>query len=139
MGIGAHENWWAPYPKILDDAVVGEHASARSRNAEAMLQRIVDGKWLEAHGAIGFWPANGDGKEILVLHDPTRQNEPFATLAFLRQQAHKSEGRPHLCLADFVAPAESGLTDYIGGFAVTASTASKARLPSPKRPMMTTT
>ena len=108
------------FPKILDDETVGEAARALFRDAEAMLKRIVDEKWLEARGVIGFWPANSDGAEDVLLYGPDRVNEPVATLQFLRQQVHKSEGRPHLCLADFVAPQSSGLTDYVGGFAVTA-------------------
>ncbi len=108
------------YPKLLDDPVVGEHARDLFDDAQAMLQRIVDEKWLEARGVIGFWPANSDGNEDVLLYGPERINEPLARLHFLRQQVHKSEGRPHLCLADFVAPQDSGKTDYIGGFAVTA-------------------
>jgi 5-methyltetrahydrofolate--homocysteine methyltransferase len=108
------------FPKILDDPKVGEAARALFHDAEAMLKRIVDEKWLEARGVIGFWPANSDGAEDVMLYGPERINEPAATLHFLRQQVHKSEGRPHLCLADFIAPQDSGLTDYIGGFAVTA-------------------
>jgi 5-methyltetrahydrofolate--homocysteine methyltransferase len=107
------------FPKIMDDPVVGEHARALMKDAEAMLKRIVDEKWLEARGVVGFWPANSDGKEDVLIYGPDRFNEPLATLQFLRQQVHKSEGRAHYCLADFIAPQESGLTDYIGGFAVT--------------------
>ena len=108
------------FPKILDDPTVGEAARALFHDAQAMLKRIVDEKWLEARGVVGFWPANSDGKEDVFVYGPDHINEPSATLHFLRQQVHKSEGRPHLCLADFVAPQTSGLTDYIGGFAVTA-------------------
>ena len=108
------------FPKIMDDPVVGEHARALFQDAEQMLRRIVDEKWLEARGVIGFWPANSDGAEGVILRDPTGHNEPLATLAFLRQQVNKSEGRAHFCLADFVAPQDSGKTDYLGGFAVTA-------------------
>jgi len=108
------------YPKIMNDPVVGEHARALFKDAELMLKRIVDEKWLEARGVIGFWPANSDGAESVVLHDPERLNEPAANLTFLRQQVNKSEGRAHFCLADFVAPQDSGKTDYLGGFAVTA-------------------
>ena len=60
------------YPKIMDDPVVGEHARNLFKDAEAMLRRIVDEKWLEARGVIGFWPANSDGAESVVLHDPER-------------------------------------------------------------------
>ncbi len=108
------------FPKILDDETVGEHARALLKDAEKMLKHIVDEKWLEARGVIGFWPANSNGKEDVFLYGPDRVNEPLATLHFLRQQVNKSEGRPHLCLADYIAPQDSGLTDYMGGFAVTA-------------------
>lgn len=108
------------FPKILDDPKVGQAARALFHDAEAMLKRIVDEKWLEARGVVGFWPANSDGREDVLVFGPDHINEPLATLHFLRQQVHKSEGRPHICLADFIAPQASGLTDYIGGFAVTA-------------------
>ena len=107
------------YPKILDDAVVGEVARGLFRDAQAMLKKIVDEKWLEARGVIGFWPAQSNGAEDVNLFSADGRNEPLATLQFLRQQVHKSEGRSHLSLGDFVAPQDSGLTDYIGGFAVT--------------------
>ncbi len=102
------------------EPVGGEHARALFQDAEQMLRRIIDEKWLEARGVIGFWPANSDGTEGVILRHPSGHNEPLATLAFLRQQVNKSEGRAHFCLADFVAPQDSGKTDYLGGFAVTA-------------------
>ncbi len=107
------------YPKIMNDPVVGEHARALFNDAQEMLKRIVDEKLLEARGVIGFWPANSDGAEDVMLYGPDRVNEPLATLTFLRQQVNKSEGRAHYCLADFIAPQDSGKTDYLGGFAVT--------------------
>ncbi|MGN6112824.1 MAG: methionine synthase [Luteimonas sp.] len=100
------------YPDILDDAVVGAQARELFADAQAMLRRIVDEKWLTARAVVGFWPANGVGDDV-VLEDGT-------ALHFLRQQADKPPERPDFCLADFVAPKDSGRRDWIGGFAVTA-------------------
>jgi 5-methyltetrahydrofolate--homocysteine methyltransferase len=107
-----------PYPKILDDPVVG--AAARKVHAEAqdMLQRIVRGKWISANGVFGLFPAarvNGDDIEIYA--DESRRTVAM-TWHNLRQQNQKPTGRANLCLADFIAPAESGVADWIGAFAV---------------------
>jgi 5-methyltetrahydrofolate--homocysteine methyltransferase len=109
------------YPAILDDAVVGPQASELYRDARAMLDRLIDEKWLTARGVFGLWPANSDGDDVVVF-DPmaTEGDETLATLHFLRQQADKPVERPDFCLADFVAPKASGRQDWIGGFAVTA-------------------
>ncbi len=106
------------YPKILDDPVVGEVARGLFNDAEKMLHRIVDEKWLRASGVIGFWPANGVGDDIALYSDETRETE-LATLHCLRQQIAKEDGRSNPCLADYIAPVETRLADYIGGFAVT--------------------
>lgn len=103
------------FPAILTDAVVGPQASELYRDAQAMLKRIVDEKWLTANAVFGLWPANSDGDDVLVQVD----NTP-TTLHFLRQQVDKPVDRPDFCLADFIAPADSGRQDWIGGFAVTA-------------------
>ena len=100
------------YPAILDDAVVGAQARELFADARQMLERIVAEKWLTAKAVVGLWPANGVGDDVL-LDDGT-------TVHFLRQQADKPPERPNLCLADFVAPKDSGLQDWMGGFAVTA-------------------
>lgn len=107
------------YPKILQDKVVGEQASELFNDAQAMLKRIVDEKLLTAKATIGFWPANGEnGDDIAVFTDESR-TERLATLHHLRQQTEKPNGKPNLSLADFIAPKESGVADYIGGFCVT--------------------
>lgn len=97
-----------PFPAILTDPIVGPAATALFDDAQAMLARIVDGKWLTAHAVVGLWPAHADGDDVIV-GGTTR-------IPFLRQQVAKRAGRANMCLADFVAP--SG--DWLGGFAVTA-------------------
>jgi 5-methyltetrahydrofolate--homocysteine methyltransferase len=111
------------YPAILDDAVVGTQARELFRDARAMLAKIIEGKWLTARGVIGFWPAHGVGDDIDVFSlEPAhgKKAERIATLHSLRQQVDKPVERPDFCLSDFVAPKETGLRDWIGGFAVTA-------------------
>ncbi|MEQ8263280.1 methionine synthase [Pseudohaliea sp.] len=105
------------YPAILDDAVVGEQARELYRDAETMLARIIDEGWLTARAAVGFWPANADGDDIVVFEDD-RRDAPLARLHQLRQQSKKGNDDPNYSLADFVAPA--GTADYVGGFCVTA-------------------
>jgi len=107
------------YPAILNDEVVGKEASKLFEDAQHMLKRIVQEKWLTAKAVIGFFPANSDGDDIILYTDESRtvQRE---VLHHLRQQNVKAPGRPNYCLSDFVAPVESGIADYIGGFAVTA-------------------
>jgi 5-methyltetrahydrofolate--homocysteine methyltransferase len=100
------------YPAILDDAVVGAQARELFADAKEMLQRIVDEKWLTARAVVGLWPANSIGDDVLL--------EDGTTLHFLRQQADKPPERPDFCLADFIAPKDSGRQDWIGAFAVTA-------------------
>ncbi|QOW18634.1 methionine synthase [Lysobacter ciconiae] len=103
------------YPAILTDEVVGASASDLFRDAQAMLKRIVDEKWLTAKAVFALWPANSDGDDVIAQVDG--RAEP---IHFLRQQADKPPERPNLCLADFVAPRDSGRQDWIGAFAVTA-------------------
>ena len=104
------------YPAILDDAIVGTQARELFRDAKAMLKRIVSERWLTAKGVFGLWPANSVGDDVVVdLGDGSTQ-----TLHFLRQQVDKPVDRPDFCLADFIAPQDSGKQDWIGGFAVTA-------------------
>ncbi|PCI33626.1 MAG: methionine synthase [Alphaproteobacteria bacterium] len=107
------------YPKILTDDVVGETATSLFRDAEAMLKTIQDEKWLTARGVIGFWPANAVGDDVALYTDDSR-TERLDTVPFLRQQIRKRSGSYNMCLADFVAPEDSGKADYLGGFAVTA-------------------
>lgn len=108
------------YPAILDDKKVGEAASELFRDAQTLLRKIVAEKLLTAKAVIGFWPANKKGANDVELRDPGNDTKPLATLHFLRQQVAKDEDLANLCLADFIAPASAGKTDYIGGFAVTA-------------------
>jgi len=107
------------YPGILEDVMVGKHARLLFEDARQMLQRIVDEKWLQARAVVGFFPANSDGDDVLVFADE-RRTEEVAVLHHLRQQNVKPPGVPNYCLADFIAPADSGIGDYVGGFAVTA-------------------
>ena len=106
------------YPKILDDEVVGEQARHLFADAQAMLQKVVDEKWLTARAVIGFFPANSFDDDILVFSDESR-DEVIAVLHHLRQQLAKPPERPNWCLSDFLAPAETEVKDYIGAFAVT--------------------
>ncbi|MBD8634846.1 methionine synthase [Stenotrophomonas sp. CFBP 13725] len=103
------------YPAILTDDIVGSQASELYRDAREMLARIVDEKWLQARAVFGLWPANSVGDDVRVQHP-----DGEATLHFLRQQVDKPAERPDFCLADFIAPADSGRQDWIGAFAVTA-------------------
>ena len=105
------------YPAILDDPKVGAAARNLKNDADAMLQRIVGEKWLTARAVIGFFPANSVGDDVEVYG---ADGQRVTTLNFLRQQMTKDEKRPNMCLADFVAPKETGRRDWIGGFAVTA-------------------
>jgi len=105
------------YPKILEDPVVGEAARNLWEDAQAMLRRIVDERWLTARAVVGFHRANSDGAEDILLRDAA--GAPLATVHTLRQQMVKPDGRPNYALADFVAPVETGLTDWLGSFVVT--------------------
>ncbi|SMF95533.1 methionine synthase (B12-dependent) [Methylomagnum ishizawai] len=115
------------YPKILDDAIVGEQARTLLQDAQAMLELLVQQEWLTANAVIGFFPAQRVGDDIVLYTDDSRV-EVLTTLHHLRQQAVKPPGQPNYCLADFIAPADSGVPDYIGGFAVTAGQGIEAKL-----------
>jgi 5-methyltetrahydrofolate--homocysteine methyltransferase len=106
------------YPRILEDPVVGEAARKVLAEGREMLERLVREKWLVAHGVIALYPAaqvNGDDIEI---YGDAQRRDVLMTWHNLRQQNHKPEGRPNLCLADFVAPKERRLNDWLGAFAV---------------------
>jgi 5-methyltetrahydrofolate--homocysteine methyltransferase len=107
------------FPGILEDEVVGATARDLYRDARAMLQRIVDEQWLEASATVGFWPAARVGADDLALFADESRSEVLATLHHLRQQTEKPDEKPNLSLADYIAPLESGVADYIGGFCVT--------------------
>jgi len=108
------------YPDILSDATVGEAARALHDDATRMLERIIDEKWLQARAVLGFYPANSEDHDDLIVYADEGREETLMRLLHLRQQHAKPEGKPQNCLADFVAPVGSGLDDFIGGFAVTA-------------------
>lgn len=108
------------YPAILEDEKVGKAATELFADAEKLLKKIVTEKLLTAKAVIGFWPANKKAENDVQVCDPNDATTPIATLHFIRQQIPKDTGLANLCLADFIAPKDSGQTDYIGGFAVTA-------------------
>jgi 5-methyltetrahydrofolate--homocysteine methyltransferase len=107
------------FPRILKDDKYGEAARPLYADAQAMLKQLIAEKWLIANGVVGFWPANSTGDDIELYADDCRA-KPLATLHTLRQQMARERNRANLALADFVAPKETGVADYIGGFAVTA-------------------
>nr|WP_236771147.1 methionine synthase [Agrobacterium tumefaciens] len=107
------------FPAILDDEKQGEAARQLYSDAQAMLKKIIDEKWFRPRAVIGFWPANAVGDDIRLFTDENRQEE-LATFFTLRQQLSKRDGRPNVALSDFVAPVDSGVADYVGGFVVTA-------------------
>ncbi len=129
------------YPKILKDEVVGEEATKVFADAQKMLQQILDEKWFTAKATIGFWPSNvSDGDTQLIFsHEAVdhghssscsdlahshveyreNRNQTRARLQHLRQQGQKGSNLPNISLADFIAPVETGIRDYVGGFAVT--------------------
>jgi len=113
-----------PFPAILKDEVVGTEAVRVYADGQRMLKRLIEGRWLTASGVIGFWPANTERDDDIVLYTDESRSEAALTWWGMRQQAEKQviDGvtRPSRCLADFVAPRESGLKDYVGMFAVTA-------------------
>jgi len=119
---GPFFNGWdlhGPFPQILEDEIVGQQATELYENAQAMLRDLVEGEKLRAHAVCGFWPANSvDDDDIAVYTDETRSTE-LTRLHHLRRQQGTGEDMPHACLSDFVAPRETGLQDYIGGFVVT--------------------
>ncbi|HEX9869085.1 MAG TPA: methionine synthase, partial [Candidatus Tectomicrobia bacterium] len=107
------------FPQILEHPRYGEAARDLYANARTLLQRIIDERLLTAKGVYGLWPANSDGDDVILYTDDTRQQE-LTRFHMLRQQEAHDDTRPYLSLADFIAPVDSGLVDYLGGFAVTA-------------------
>ncbi len=108
------------YPRILEDATLGEAATKLFADAQAMLTKIIDEKLLTARAVLGFWPVNTKGSDTIEIYaDDTR--DAVATEFFtLRQQGEKGPSIPNIAFSDFLAPKESGRADYMGGFAVTA-------------------
>jgi 5-methyltetrahydrofolate--homocysteine methyltransferase len=109
------------YPRIFQDPAFGKEARKLFDDANSLLDKILSEKWLTANGVIGFYPANSAGDDI-ETYPPTptqREGDVLAVFHTLRQQTEKTVDQPYLALADFIAPKESGITDYIGLFAVT--------------------
>jgi 5-methyltetrahydrofolate--homocysteine methyltransferase len=111
------------YPRILNDDKFGEAATNLFDDAQEMLKKMIDEKWVKANGVIGFWPANSEGDDIVLYEDENRDAEK-AKLHTLRQQIARENTsgklRANVALSDFIAPKDTGIEDYIGGFAVTA-------------------
>jgi len=106
------------YPRILDDAKYGEQARQLFADGNALLDRIIAEKLLVARGVYGLFPANAVGDDVELYADPARA-EVLTRFHFLRQQRERSAPDPYRCLADYVAPRESGRGDWLGAFAVT--------------------
>jgi 5-methyltetrahydrofolate--homocysteine methyltransferase len=106
------------YPEILMDETVGELSRQLFGDAQSLLRRVIDEKWLTAKAVIGFFPANAIGGDSLELYKDNSRQSPLAQLHFLRQQIEKAAGKTNLSLADFVG--SKGVEDYIGAFAVSA-------------------
>jgi len=107
------------YPAILDHAEKGEHARQLFADATAMLDRIIDEKWLTARAVMGLFPANSTGYDNVDIYSDESRSEVLTRLHFIRQQMARRNNDANLCLADYVAPDDSNVPDYIGAFAVT--------------------
>ena len=107
------------FPEILNDPIVGEASQTLYSDAQQLLRQLIKEKWLTASGVVGFFPANSIGDDIEIYTSKSRKNVR-TRLHHLRQQRHKRADLHNDCLADFVAPRDIGVADYIGGFAVTA-------------------
>ena len=111
------------FPRILEDEVVGEAATALYKDAKEMLKRIVDEKLFNARGVVGLWPANRKGTDDIEIYADESRTEVLETLHQLRQQTNKPAGQPNYSLADFIAPKvgdhTDGKDDFMGAFAVT--------------------
>jgi 5-methyltetrahydrofolate--homocysteine methyltransferase len=106
------------YPDILHDDKFGEAARGLYKDAQEMLRRITGEGWFKASAAVGFWPANSEGDDIVVYDDARKTG--IARLHALRQQIARREGRANIAISDFIAPRSTGLEDYVGAFVVTA-------------------
>ena len=105
------------FPQILTDEKIGKEATKLYNDAQELLKKIINEKWLQPKGVIGFWPAASNGKDTVTIQHNSKQ----VNLEFLRQQAKKVQGQPNFSLADFIKPAKDGEQpqDHIGAFAVT--------------------
>ncbi|HSM98846.1 MAG TPA: methionine synthase [Gallionella sp.] len=116
------------YPKILQDEVVGEEARKLFADAQAMLKKIIEEKWLTANAVFGLFPANTVNSDDIEIYTDETRRKVAMTWHNLRQQTKKPADIPNYCLADYIAPKETGVADYIGGFAVTAGIGIDARV-----------
>jgi 5-methyltetrahydrofolate--homocysteine methyltransferase len=108
------------FPAILEDNIVGTEAQKLYNDARSMLRRIIDEKWLSAKAIFGLFPAQQNGSDSIDIFEDENKKAKIITAQHLRQQLKKAPGLPNFCLSDFIAPATSGKSDYIGAFAVTA-------------------
>ncbi|HEX6983619.1 MAG TPA: methionine synthase [Balneolaceae bacterium] len=106
------------FPDVLEDPAYGDEARKLFDEANELLDKIIDEKLLKARAVMGLYPANSVSDDIELYTDESR-NEALVTFHGLRQQAQKRRGQPNKAISDFVAPKESGIADYMGGFAVT--------------------
>ena len=113
------------YPRILSDDTVGEAARAVFDDGQRMLDDVINGDWLEAKALVGFWPAAAVGDDIRLLDGPGGTSS--TTLHTLRQQIVQNDGRPNFALSDYIAPLDSGVSDYIGAFTVSTGGAVEER------------
>lgn len=108
------------YPQIFEDEIIGEESQKLFDDAQVMLDRMIREQWLQADAVLGFYPANTVEDDVIEVYADESRTEVVHTLHHLRQQRQKAPGQANYSLADFLAPKESGVADYIGGFAVTA-------------------
>jgi len=109
----------ASYPRILQDPERGAVARQLFDEAQTMLKRMAKENWLKPRGVVGLFPAAAQGDDVLIFEDEQRAKSP-CRFHFLRQQTQRPTGKPNLCLSDYIAPLDSGIPDWMGGFAVTA-------------------
>jgi 5-methyltetrahydrofolate--homocysteine methyltransferase len=107
-----------PYPAILDDAVVGIEARKVLADAQAMLKKIIEGRWLTAHGTFGLFAAASVDQDDIAIYTDASRTKTHMVWHNLRQQNQKPTGQRNQCLADYIAPQGSGVADHIGAFAV---------------------
>ncbi len=115
------------FPKILDDAIVGESARSVFADGRQMLEQMIEGQWVKARAVFGLFPANAVGDDIEIYADEQR-DKALMVWHGLRQQHERPAGKPHYCLADFIAAKDAGVADYIGAFAVTAGLGIESKL-----------
>ncbi|MFW5925362.1 MAG: methionine synthase [Myxococcota bacterium] len=108
------------FPKILEDPKYGEAATELYQHGKEMLERIVREGLLKVSAVYGFWPANSDGDDIVLYEDETRAKEHVRFNMLRQQTVRPDDTQPYLCLSDYVAPADAGVVDHVGAFAVTA-------------------